>query len=259
MSERLSPPINLRRRRLSPTATSMPASWPDPAPARPPSWSNTSVSSWPPESIPCAFWPSLSPKRPPATCARSSRKPSSSSPKPRQTGARLGLHRARLLRPPAARKRRLRRHRSRVRSADATRILADAAGIHARRHGLALRASTAPPCAADSRPLLLGIRRGRALRLRRHARRRNARRATRRDFPVPAGITVDEIADTLTAAPQSAAHRLELRAEPAPGSRAGGRRAHPQRRKPARSLARHRRLFLQSAASASEATTPTIC
>ena len=62
-------------------ATSMPASSPDPAPARPPCWWNTSANWWARAWTRCASWPSPSRKRPPATCARNWRRHSTTSPK----------------------------------------------------------------------------------------------------------------------------------------------------------------------------------
>ena len=50
------------------------------------------------------------------------------------------------------------------------------------------------------------------------------------DFPAPAGVTLDEINDTLNAIRNESLSALELRAEGAPGSRAGRRRAHSERR-----------------------------
>ncbi len=163
----------------------------------------------------------------------------------RQTGARLGLHRARLLRAPAARKRRVRRHRPRVRRARRHPILAHAAGIHARRHRRPVRAAPRSHARPHPRALQLRIRAGRALRLRHHARRRSSRRATRR-FPRPRRRHAGRNQRHPDRHSQSEPQRLELRAEAAPGGRAGRRRAHPQRGEPAGRPARHRGLYLQS-------------
>ena len=77
--------------------------------------------------------------------------------RPRPPGARLGLHRSRLLRPAAARKRRVRRHRSRVPRRRRARILAPAAGHHRRRDGRGVRPAparpSAPSFAASPRPI----------------------------------------------------------------------------------------------------------
>ena len=65
----------------------------------------------------------------------------------RPPGARLGLHRPRLLRAPAARERGLRRRRPRVPRARRHRNLAHAAGGHAQRHRLRCSPSTWKACA----------------------------------------------------------------------------------------------------------------